>query len=339
MKISLLTPNSNPERELRLLLQQIDETIENLSAHRCRRSNETANGVVSEEGFMQKRKENLLSIGKMAALNHLSVAALRLYDSMGLVRPNYIDPSTGYRYYDMSQNARLDMIAYMKELGMQLSEIHHVLEKEDLALIEEILSEKNDQIHEELRSLRARHDAIERAIASIERYRKSPATDMISLEYIDRRYVWGIPCTENFYEKDINCYEKQLALLRTALVDHGFTQVHTFNIGTSIHEELFRRGQLVADRIFIFCSASLSHDRSDVTVLDSGMYVCIYVDAYDREAECAQKLLDFISEKDLTVSGPYICEVMTEFNVFDSAQRNMFLRLQVPITFKVAESR
>lgn len=27
------------------------------------------------------------------------------------------------RYYDINQNARLDMIAYMKELGMSLKEI------------------------------------------------------------------------------------------------------------------------------------------------------------------------------------------------------------------------
>ena len=31
--------------------------------------------------------------------------------------------------------------------------------------------------------------------------------------------------------------------------------------------------------------------------------------------------------------GDYICEVMTEFNVFDSEKRSMFLRLQVPVQF------
>ena len=55
-------------------------------------------------------REALLSIGKMAALNRMSVSTLRLYDEKGLLKPCYTDPRTGYRYYDINQNARLDMI-------------------------------------------------------------------------------------------------------------------------------------------------------------------------------------------------------------------------------------
>ena len=155
-------------------------------------------------------KTDLLSIGKMAKLNRVSISTLRLYDEKGLLKPRYTDPDSGYRYYDIYQNARLDMIAYMKELGMSLSEIAEVFQKEDLTLIEDILSKKNEQIHEQIRQLRARHDAVERAIISIERYRKSPATGTMSLEYIDRRYIWGIPCSDNFYNSDIRCFEKTL---------------------------------------------------------------------------------------------------------------------------------
>ena len=63
-------------------------------------------------------QNELLSIGKMAEMNHLTVATLRLYDELGLLHPRRKDPDSGYRYYDIAQNARLDMIAYMKELGM-----------------------------------------------------------------------------------------------------------------------------------------------------------------------------------------------------------------------------
>ena len=68
-------------------------------------------------------QEELLPIGKMAALNRVSISTLRLYDEKGLLKPRYTDPQTGYRYYHIDQNARLDMIAYMKELGMSLSQI------------------------------------------------------------------------------------------------------------------------------------------------------------------------------------------------------------------------
>ena len=131
--------------------------------------------------------KDLLSIGKMAALNQISISTLRLYDEKGLLKPCYTDPKTGYRYYDINQNARLDMIVYMKELGMSLAEIGQVLQKEDISLIEDILSRKNEQLHRQIRELKARHDAVERAILSIERYRKSPTTGTFSLENSDRR--------------------------------------------------------------------------------------------------------------------------------------------------------
>ena len=170
-------------------------------------------------------KNNLLTIGKMAKMNHVTIATLRLYDQMGLLRPKYTDEQTGFRYYDIQQNARLDMIAYMKELGMSLKEIHDVFESGDTVLIETILAQKNEQIHEQIRKLHIRHNAIDRAIKSIERYRKSPKTGMIALEYIERRYIYGINCTEDFYASDISSYEHVLMALRKELIDNRIPSV------------------------------------------------------------------------------------------------------------------
>ncbi len=278
-------------------------------------------------------QNNLLSIGKMAEMNHITVATLRLYDEMNLLKPRYIDEMTGYRYYDISQNARLDMIAYMKELGMSLAEIQDVLEKEDITLIETILVQKNEQLYEQMRELKARHNAVERAIASIERYRKSPTKGTISLEYIDRRYTYGQPCTDNFYEKDIVAFEKELLSLRKTLSDQGFSQVHSYNVGTSITEENFLQEKFIPQDTFIFANYKDKVNNPDVKVLDSGMFACIYLDSFDEEIDYAKKLLAFCKERNWLISGDYICEVLTEFNVFDSEKRNMFLRLQVPVKF------
>ena len=53
-----------------------------------------------------------------------------------------MDPDTGYRYYSIDQNARLDMIAYMRDLDMSLAEIRQALQTEDLALMEALLARK-----------------------------------------------------------------------------------------------------------------------------------------------------------------------------------------------------
>ncbi|HPO27530.1 MAG TPA: MerR family transcriptional regulator, partial [Petrotogaceae bacterium] len=61
-----------------------------------------------------------LSIGKMAKLNHISEQTLRLYDKLDLIKPDETNSENGYRYYSIRQCARLDMIQYMKSLGVKL---------------------------------------------------------------------------------------------------------------------------------------------------------------------------------------------------------------------------
>lgn len=278
-------------------------------------------------------KEELLSIGKMAEINGVSIPTLRLYDKNGLLVPAYVDESSGYRYYTLQQTARLDVIAYMKELGMSLNEIKKVLEKEDVTIIEDILAQKNEQMHEQMRRLKERHDAVERAIAQIERYRKSPTTGTTSLEYIDRRYIWSIDCPVNFYEKDRNSYEEIVLALRKELLANGISQVHSYNLGTSIKQEDFESGRFLADKAFIFSDKSIEDHSGSVTTIDSGMFACIYLDNYDDEVEYGKQLLDFCVRHNYKICGDYLCEEMTEFHVFDENKRNMFLRLQVPVKF------
>ena len=88
---------------------------------------------------------DMLTIGKMAKLNNISDQTLRLYDRIGLLKPYYIDEQTGYRYYNIKQCARLDMIQYMKELGMSLKQIKEHLDCQDISVIQEAyLSDKSN---------------------------------------------------------------------------------------------------------------------------------------------------------------------------------------------------
>lgn len=280
-------------------------------------------------------KEKLIPIGKMAELNHVTIPTLRLYDEKKLLCPHYVDPKTGYRYYDINQNARLDLIAYMKELGMSLSEIGNVLEKEDVTLIEDILIHKKEQIYKQRLALKAQSDAIERAIYSLERYRKSPKKGTLVLEFMDRRFVWGIKCKNNFYDSDRDDYEKALLDLRKALMENDFEHIHTFNIGTSIAKEDFTEGNFLAKDIFIFTNRYIDKCNQVENIIESGMFACIYLDKYEDEMEGAKRLKDFCKQNGYQVAGDYICEVLTEFNVFDSNQRNMYLKLQIPVNFSM----
>ena len=288
---------------------------------------------------VQDRKKGLLAIGKMAEANRVSIATLRLYDQMDLLKPCYTDPETGYRYYDIRQTSRLDIIRYMRDLDLSLSDIHDILMKEDITLIEEKLIEKNNQIHQQLRELKALHEAVDRTIQSIERYRKSPASGTISLEFIDQRYILFAPCSSNFYEAGIVAYEKTIQDLRKKLLDKKLPQLLSYSLGTSVLKQNFEQRVFIPDQVFIFGDRHLKDYSDNVRVLDSGMYACIYLERFDDEVQYANILLNYCKEHQYSIAGDYICEEMTEFNVFDNRQRNMFLRLQIPVTFNKISMR
>lgn len=81
----------------------------------------------------------LFSIGEMAKIFHLSVSSLHHYEALGLVTPEYVDPSTNYRYYSVRQFEPLNTIRYLRALDMPLTEIADFLQNRDVEVIEEKL--------------------------------------------------------------------------------------------------------------------------------------------------------------------------------------------------------
>ena len=73
-----------------------------------------------------KVSDTLYKIGMFAAMNHVTVKALRFYEEQGLLMPGLIHPETGYRYYTLSQMAVLHQITALKLAGFTLEEIAHI---------------------------------------------------------------------------------------------------------------------------------------------------------------------------------------------------------------------
>ncbi|HET9171726.1 MAG TPA: MerR family transcriptional regulator [Actinospica sp.] len=68
----------------------------------------------------------LLTIGAFSRTSRLSIKALRLYDESGLLPPAFIDPDSGYRYYTPGQLDRARLVAWLRRVGMPLTEIRAV---------------------------------------------------------------------------------------------------------------------------------------------------------------------------------------------------------------------
>ncbi len=71
---------------------------------------------------------NLISIGKFSRLSGLSIRALRLYNTQGILEPRLIDPDTGYRYYTLEQVEIAEQIKLLRECEMPLDTILAILQ-------------------------------------------------------------------------------------------------------------------------------------------------------------------------------------------------------------------
>jgi DNA-binding transcriptional MerR regulator len=64
-----------------------------------------------------------MKISEFAAFSGISVRTLRLYDRMGLFRPEHVDPDSGYRYYLPEQLQDIDTVLGLRRLGFSLEDI------------------------------------------------------------------------------------------------------------------------------------------------------------------------------------------------------------------------
>jgi effector-binding domain-containing protein len=71
--------------------------------------------------------DDLLPIGRFSKATRLSVKALRHYDELGLLRPAYVDPSSGYRYYRPAQANQAEAIRILRSVELPLEEIGALL--------------------------------------------------------------------------------------------------------------------------------------------------------------------------------------------------------------------
>ena len=141
----------------------------------------------------------MLRIGEFSKMAKTTISTLRYYDKIGLLSPAIRSDENNYRYYDIRQCAVLDIIQYMKALGMTLRDIGAQLREPNIDYIDAILHRRQEQLDDEIRQLKMQRRAIERTVESFDHYRSSPADGTVVLEYIGKR-CFKRPRRNNGYE-------------------------------------------------------------------------------------------------------------------------------------------
>jgi DNA-binding transcriptional MerR regulator len=97
--------------------------------------------------------DELYSIGELARRTGLTVKAIRFYSDRGLVPPTD-RTATGYRLYDVTAVAPLDLIRTLRELGLDLATIRSVLDHE--TELSDVAAAHAEALTVQIRTLRLR---------------------------------------------------------------------------------------------------------------------------------------------------------------------------------------
>lgn len=98
--------------------------------------------------------KNYLSIGDLAKIKCVSVKALRYYEKIGILKPAYINPDNGYRYYSPEQIIIVDFIISFLELNVPLKNFKDYIQNDTLNF-KKLLDDSNILINNELEKLHA----------------------------------------------------------------------------------------------------------------------------------------------------------------------------------------
>ena len=101
-----------------------------------------------------------MQIKEFAEFTGVSVRTLHYYDEIGLLYPAFVDPTTGYRYYDENSLLRMQQILFYRELDFSLKSIQEILSSPNY--------DKNRALKEQKQLLTLKKERLERLISAID---------------------------------------------------------------------------------------------------------------------------------------------------------------------------
>lgn len=268
-----------------------------------------------------KNNQQLLKIGEVAAMNHISTDALRYYDKVGLFKPEFVD-SNGYRYYSVHQLLDLDLIIWLRMNGAHVKEICQIMESKSLDKVVEILSEENSRLQGQIKKLQDQLYANRYYISHMKKCMEWEMNECYLLEFESRFYISS---KKPVFPSDRDAYELGLKDIMQDIVDKD----HYFN---SFFGGIYRYSDTKEcyEELFYPAVVNIRNQRDSISrPIPKGIYGVMPVNGYFNNAyDMIPKLKSFIQEQGFITNGD--CYVLKMWERGNTSLGEM-LELQIPI--------
>ncbi|WP_042352107.1 MerR family transcriptional regulator [Bacillus massiliigorillae] len=270
--------------------------------------------------------KNIFTIGEISKLHNISIKTLRYYDEIGLFKPIETNQTNGYRYYSTEQFEQLNIIKYLRALGLSLKEIKTQFEQGSLENFVHLLEHHKERTDQKIKELQLISTRFQNRIEELMAVRQIKELGVVKLKKIEARRMVAIQ--ENIFS------EHQLELTLKGL-ENSFNLEPSLFIGrvgltVSVHN---LSKHLFNEYSSVFILLEDHHYDGDCSMeLPQGDYVCINFNGKREDSKhYYHMLLKYIEDHHLKIRGDAIERMIVD--EFISKDENEYLtEIQIPVT-------
>lgn len=275
-------------------------------------------------------KNNRLLIGQMARLNHTTLATLRHYDKVGILSPVYVNPETGYRYYDVQQCLVFHMIQHHKALNMSLKEIKEILRRNDYDFLEQIYKKKLDEVNQALAEFEFRKEELERMMKGADHFCHRPPNGFIQMGFITAEYVYEKKAVRNYVLEDIGSVIYDASSIEGQLIKSGFTEGYLNFPFVTLSLDDIKHQRYRTEKLGIIVQGK-NREIAGVEQLPSSTSVFVYFEDFSKLCIYAEQVIAFCHAHNYTPAGDMICRLMGVLHLDDFKKTSEVYRLSIPV--------
>lgn len=275
-------------------------------------------------------KNNRLLIGQMAKLNHTTLATLRHYDKVGILSPVYVNPETGYRYYDVQQCLVFHMIQHHKALNMSLKEIKEILRRNDYDFLEQIYKKKLDEVNQALAEFEFRKEELERMMKGADHFCHRPPNGFIQMGFITAEYVYEKKAVRNYVLEDIGSVIYDASSIEGQLIKSGFTEGYLNYPFVTLSLDDIKHQRYRTEKLGIIVQGK-NREIAGVEQLPSSTSVFVYFEDFSKLCIYTEQIIAFCHAHNYTPAGDMICRLMGVLHLDDFKKTTEVFRLSIPV--------
>jgi DNA-binding transcriptional MerR regulator/effector-binding domain-containing protein len=269
--------------------------------------------------------KNMYAIGDMSKIHNVPIRTLRYYDKIGLFKPIFVDQGTGYRYYSTAQFEQLNIIKYLKFLGLPLKQIQKHLASRDAQHFLDLLKKQRAITEKTILELQLICSQFSSRIDEIEKALHADVLEQPILRYIPRRNIVSIDepvSSEAEWELVLSKLQRQLSGIPSLFIGKvGFT-VSLNNLLNKKFDEY--------SSVFILQDEAMIASES-AKYLDRGMYACIFFRGnHDIAPAYYEQLLQFINSHGYEVNGDSIERIIIDDYISNNKELHL-TEIQIPV--------